>query len=457
MSAVKPLSGAELLSAVRVDFSNDTLDLASKIAESSLLALCKNMLVLDSRREVWRFFHLSVDEYLEQNHWNLQEAHCSSAKVCLKVLIEVYKDTANRDGFGSLDEQSISSEKFRRDKESDQDNETDSEPPDMFDPTHAFQGYLMLYWVDHDWWDNAETTVSQTNTQGDDLLILAALAGCKPICKALVKRETQPNLLLWGGKCGNAIVAASYQGNKEMVELLIRNGAGVNFLVSGGYFGSALAAAARRGKSKAFKVLLDNGTDINLVLSNHLGSALISASLSGELEIIKSLIDSGADVDLISNAVYRTALTAASLYERNDIVKLLIVNGANANLPLSGQFGSALIVARYYAERATIELLIENGADINRLAGGDSKSALAAAAFRGWKECVESLLDAGAQMNLEQENSQFRAALQAPRVDVLPRQIERRLLSGKGDEETFMPEQAEVAELLLRHGALDEI
>ncbi|KAH8889900.1 hypothetical protein GQ53DRAFT_591978, partial [Thozetella sp. PMI_491] len=41
-------------------------------------------------QNVWRFSHLSVTEYFEDNHWRLWQAHSHAAKVCLMLLIETY-------------------------------------------------------------------------------------------------------------------------------------------------------------------------------------------------------------------------------------------------------------------------------------------------------------------------------------------------------------------------------
>jgi hypothetical protein len=70
MCAYEPLSSEQLLAAIRFD-PKDTVCLAGKITESQLLHLCNNLFVLDSQRNVWRFSHLSVTEYFEENHWDL--------------------------------------------------------------------------------------------------------------------------------------------------------------------------------------------------------------------------------------------------------------------------------------------------------------------------------------------------------------------------------------------------
>jgi len=103
MSTAQPLTSEDLLSAIRWSFE-DTLCQASEITESQLLHLCNNLLVLDSQRKVWRFSHLSVAEYFENNYWTRQQADCYIAKFCLAYLIEAYKDPKAENNHDSKDD-----------------------------------------------------------------------------------------------------------------------------------------------------------------------------------------------------------------------------------------------------------------------------------------------------------------------------------------------------------------
>ena len=99
MCACKPMESDELLSAIRLDRKGDITNLAEEVDEDLLLDLCNNILVLDSQQNVWRFSHLSVREYFEENHWDLWQAHRYAAKICLGLLIETYKEPRS----GSID------------------------------------------------------------------------------------------------------------------------------------------------------------------------------------------------------------------------------------------------------------------------------------------------------------------------------------------------------------------
>ncbi|RYP57916.1 hypothetical protein DL770_010551 [Monosporascus sp. CRB-9-2] len=131
MCACEPLSSEELLSAIRPDSERDAFDLSEGITESRLLHLCNNLLVLDSQRKLWRFSHLSVTEYFEENHWDLRQAHCHAAKVCLKLLIEICEEPESG-GVSTADE-----------------NDHKSKARDIFRPDHPLQVYSRHHWIAH--------------------------------------------------------------------------------------------------------------------------------------------------------------------------------------------------------------------------------------------------------------------------------------------------------------------
>ncbi|KAH8586045.1 hypothetical protein B0O99DRAFT_586459 [Bisporella sp. PMI_857] len=429
MCACKPLSSDELISAIRPNLEKDAFNLSDKVTESQLLHLCNNLLVLDSQRNVWRFSHLSVTEYFENNHWDLWQAHCYAAKICLGLLIETYKESRT----GSIDNL-------------DDSHDHKSKACDIFDPKHSFQSYSRYHWVTHiqtqeeqktdpvlvdllksflgspgesswqyrqwylrakadgrkpstsvfsnismveispetstvfamcrfsfyallaDWWRDAEIPLLQTNSEGDSLLTLAAAAGCRPICEVLIKRGVQVNLQLQTGGYGSALAAAAaVSEHTEIIKYLVEQGADVNLQLQTGGYGSALAAAVW-GRTETVKYLVEQGADINLHLqTGEYGSALVAAACTGRPEIVKYLVEQGADVNLqLQTGVYGSALAAAA-WGRTETVKYLVEQGADVNLHLqTGEYGSALAAAAALSEHTeTVKHLVEQGANVN--------------------------------------------------------------------------------------------
>jgi ankyrin repeat protein len=487
MCACKPLSSEELISAIRLDSEKDIFDLSDKITESQLLHLCNNLLVIDSRRRVWKFSHLSVTEYFEDNHWGLRQAHCYAAKICLRLLMETYKEprtgSVDRLGHGHDDK---------------------SRARDIFDPKHSLQKYSRHHWITHvqtqeeqeadpvlagllktflgspgesslqyrewflqvsadrlrlstsvfsyinmdeispknsavfamcyfsfyallsDWWRDAEIPLSHTNSEGDNLLTLAAAAGCRPICEALIKRGVQVNLQsrkVGSGVVnqtrgyGSALAAAATGGHTETVNYLVEQGADVNLQLQTGGYGSALAAAAAIERTETVKYLVEHGADVNLQLqTGGYGSALAAAAAArGHTETVKYLVEQGADVNLqLQNGWYGSALAAAAAAARGhtEIVKYLVEQGADVNLQLqTGGYGSALAVAAARGHTETVKYLVEQGADVNlQLQNEGYGSALAVAAAMGHTETVKYLVEQGADVNLQLQNEGYGSA-----------------------------------------------
>ncbi|KUM61479.1 hypothetical protein ACN42_g5642 [Penicillium freii] len=489
MSACTPLSSDVLLSAICIDSDENSVEFEKQVTEPALQALCNNLLVFDSQRKVWRFSHLSVVEYFEVNHWGLRQAHSDAAKVCLKLLIEMYEnptyesamkgsgdkhrtkppnklglvhplekyvqshrmihvttyeDLIAKEGqeadpllanllkgflgspgkssfqyrawhrrFGSANFSAPSSSLRERGKFGHIDKALISPEEVTICAMCRFPFYILL----RDWWDNAEFTVSQTNGYGDNLLMLAAQAGCKPICEILIKQGIKANFLLPGILHGSALDAAAWGGQIDIVNFLIHNGADANLMLTSGYYGSALAAAAWGGNKGIVSSLIQNGADVNLMLtSGYYGSALAAAAFEGHKDVIHILIQDGANVNLmLSSGDYGSALTAAAFYGHEEIVNFLIENGADANLMLtSGSYGSALAAAAWRGNKEIVNFLIQKGADANlMLTSGSYGSALAAAAWGGNKEIVNFLIQNEADTNLMLTSGYYGTALAA--------------------------------------------
>lgn len=479
MCAYQPLSSEELLSAIRLD-PDDTTFLAGRFSESQLLYLCNNLLVLDSQRKVWRFSHLSVTEYFEENHWRVQDGHCHAAKICLGLLTEKYKESGSesldnlskKDGIlnqeqplqkycqrywishvqtqdveevdcvltkllktflGAPEESSVQYRAWYRRAVSDRiftDNMEDISPE--YSSIFAMCR-LSFYTLLSDWWHTEKFSLTQVNSQGDSLLSLAAVAGCRPICEVLIKRGIHINLQT--GNYGSALAAAAFGGNAGVVEFLVQQGADVNMQLQIGNYGSALAAAALNKNIEIVKFLVTHGADINARLQNgHFGSALAAAILGGSIETIRLLVELGADVNAqLQTGEYGSALAVAAAWGNNRTINLLIEQGAEVNMQLqTGSFGSALAAAALGANTETVELLVKLGADVNmKLQSGSFGNALAAAAIRGNIETVKFLVEQGADINIQLQTGEYSNALAAAELGGNPEIVKFLIKQGK--------------------------
>jgi len=83
----EPLRSETLLDAVTVEV--DSLGVFSHkptaLRATDLLKACQNLLILDKRLNVFRFAHLSVEEYLETQLLKV-DSHTEIAKICLSLV-----------------------------------------------------------------------------------------------------------------------------------------------------------------------------------------------------------------------------------------------------------------------------------------------------------------------------------------------------------------------------------
>ncbi|KAI0537878.1 hypothetical protein GGR58DRAFT_325662 [Xylaria digitata] len=501
--ALRPLKSEELLSAIRLDSDTITHDLSETITESQLLHLCNNLLVIDSQRHVWRFSHLSVTEYFEENHCDLRRAHCHAASVCLKTITETFKNV-NPTQIQSEEAVDLQSDNpFERYTLDNWMVHTQAQEGQGADPILAqllksflgsptntsivYRAWLLeaqrtmmrydiyelapnnialfamcgfsFYHILLDWWKDAEFDVSVTNHEGYNLLALAAMAGCKPICENLVKRGIEVNMQLTHRIHGSVLIAAADKGQTDIIKFLVNEaGADVDLKPQNGTHGSALAAAVFARHLEVVKFLVHEAganVDMQLEKGNH-GSVLAGAVFACHFEVVKFLVhEAGADVNMqLENERACSALAAAIWVHNSQTVEFLLKSGADVNMRIqNGSYGSALAVAATCdigPSFLVMKLLLQSGADVNmqldtgmygsalifaiengndqmvrfltldaktdvnqQIRHGRFGSALAAAAFLGSKRCASILIEAGANVNLSIENGDFRTAMEA--------------------------------------------
>lgn len=87
LCAHRPLSTQEFITAVSVDTSaTDTGGLYIALSPSQLLNICCNMIVLDEEMDMFRFAHLSVQEYLEgRGDFGKIVTNSTALEICILV------------------------------------------------------------------------------------------------------------------------------------------------------------------------------------------------------------------------------------------------------------------------------------------------------------------------------------------------------------------------------------
>ncbi|KAI1172055.1 ankyrin repeat-containing domain protein [Nemania sp. FL0916] len=322
------------------------------------------------------------------------------------------------------------------------------------------------------------------------------------IVQLLLQAGADPNMRVPDHNGSSPLMSAVITDSKtkaEVVQLLLEAGADPNMQYPTREFPTVLATAATgsyKGMEEVIPLLIQGGADVNMQLpSESQGSALAIAAAAQDTKIVELLLQGGVDIDLpLINGRYGSALAVSSSARRGYwVAELLVKAGANVDMQLSvGNFGSALIaaaaaiddydyeevdcamspgsIAMAYANLAAtapfnsnmlkqtgcLWPVLKGGAKINQqVHHGIYGSALAAAAFWGATECVEVLIANGADVNLRIYDRPFQTALQACQAEVTEEYERDR--GPRREDDRLAKSRAEVAEILRKHGATDEV
>ena len=401
----RPLTPGELVAAAELNPSM-SVDCSTPPQESTLVVelliqSCEGLLLLDTKLNVVRFSHLSVQEYLETRNgawdisvidaqlfvsesclWTLQYSsrglplyeyaahnwflHCRSYQDLMLSMVNI-KDTKHGlslpllDSFlGSFAQASASYVKWvdwvgDRFQSYDSLSCVSSKPLcPAFSAAFAGLGELVS-WL----WISEGNDMKVENDSGTSLLVVAIRDGTAWIVVEMLKWDC--DIL----HVQDGLYSACEGGKLEIVTLLLDRGADVNITFDGGHYGTALGAAAYGGELEIVTLLLDRGADVNITFNGgYFGTALGAAVFNGGLEIVTLLLDRGADVNITFNGGYfGTALGAAVFNGKLEIVKLLLDRGADVNITFGGGFGTALGAAAFNNHLDIVTLLLYRGAN----------------------------------------------------------------------------------------------
>jgi len=316
----------------------------------------------------------------------------------------------------------------------------------------------------------AKAGVNTRDKRGDTPLHWAAADGQRALVELLLAHKAEVNIKNTGpvqDRFNNAVektrnatplVGAILAKDVAVVKLLLAAKAEVNFQCDAGGFGNS---GVRSGSPLHFAVwvnspeiaalLLDNGANPNAQVSPPGGFAggftpLLAATAQDETEIAQLLLAHKADPNLADSAGY-TPLVRAVSGRYKELVKLLLANHAEVNRQDSRGL-TPLGYAVQNSDTAIATALLDAKADPN-LKDHQGQTPLYYAVRhdpQGDKEMVELLLAKGADPNIWDNSHDTPLAL-AKRIRSF----------GPPPPGVRRPVESEIAGLLRKHGAIEEL
>jgi hypothetical protein len=294
LCARRPLHTSEFVAAVSVDPEGKCVRLSNK----DLLNICCNMLVLDSELDVFRFAHLSVQEYLQGLHNNsVDNANAVVVDRCLQVYLNDQQ----------IEHASVGQHNLLR-------------------------SYATLYWTVHyQSLDSQQRRKSLKTSVNNFLFQGSRVSSCFTKWARAVSQAC--GVLGWDDPLKDRLravpsspltplITACIFGFSEILEELDIEKTNWNQWNDDGQ--SALSLAARYGHEAVVRLLLDTGkVDVDSTDKKDGRTPLSWAAECGHEAVVRLLLDTGkVDVDS-TDKDGRTPLSWAAQNEHEAVVKLL--------------------------------------------------------------------------------------------------------------------------------------
>jgi len=435
----EPLKSETLLDAVTVEVggSGEFSHRDTAVRANDLLKVCQNLLILDERLNVFRFAHLSVEEYLETQQPKV-DSHTEIAKVCLSLVCSSgswtdYDTTiATREGRYHDRHLLLYSAVFwpwhlNRCEDSCQ---TLAALWEAFLSEATFQ-----HWIDYHcnrvrtagaadtFWRRSNELQRQERGRLSTVCMFGLGRKITSISKsqfgwtACIKLKFPTTFITETEQKGcvhRLLVHASQFGDLDIAQHLLDAGVGVSAMVAAGYDEgrTPLHFAAARGHEAVARLLLDRGADVSAVVADGYGEGgtpLHFAAVSGHEAVARLLLDRGADVSAVVAAGYGEwvmPLHFAAARGHEAVARLLLDRGADVSAVVAAGYDEGetpLHFAAVNGHEAVARLLLDRGADVSAVAAAgydEGRTPLHLAAENGHEAVARLLLDRGADVSV---------------------------------------------------------
>jgi len=424
LCSYEPLQSETLLDAVTVEidgsggFSSECM--ASRATD--LLKACQNLLILDECLNVFRFAHLSAEEFLETQQLYV-DSHSEIAKICLSLVCSSRSwmdyDATLETREGRLHDRHLLLYAavfwpwhLRRCKDSCQIltalwEAFVSEPTFHHRIDHHCQRVQTADSGDAACGFGLAWKLNKTKSQFTRMAVekskFPSTSTCDSVQRGGIGR-LQPCTSMFGdpggakhppdaGGCCTPLHEVAKNGYLEVARLFVDRGADVSAANGDGW--TPLHEAAKHGDGELARMLVDRGADVS-VANGGGWTPLHEAATRGEEELARFLVERGADISA-ANGDGWTPLHAAAQNGHSALARLLVILGANVSAANRGGW-TPLHEAAKHGDGELARMLVDRGADVS-VANGEGWTPLLEAATRGEEELARFLVDRGAEIS----------------------------------------------------------
>ena len=403
----EPLASETLLDAVTVEVDSDSGEFCQTGPSTveQLLTVCQNFVILDETLNVFRFAHLSVDEYLDSKTAKL-DAHTELSKICLSLLCShsawTNYDQGSKTYQGGYEKRHLllySAEFWPWHLARCEDFNRSPILSTLWGKLS--KGSIYEQWCDYhracvvayswrgsEFWQRHEAIQNGGYGRLLCVCIFGLYRGCLSILPSGANLDTE---ML--AEVQKSISLASRFGEVEVARLLIQRGADVSTADENG--NTPLHIASEYGNQEVARLLIEQGADISAATKD--GAApLHNASQNGHQEVTRLLVERGADVSPATKDG-TTPLHLASLNGYQDVARLLIDRGVDVS-GATADGTTPLHIASLYGHEEAARLLVERKADVSA-ATKDGTTPLHYASWRGYQEVARLLVERGADVS----------------------------------------------------------
>ena len=460
--------------------------------EDEIVRLCRNLVVVDSERKVFRFAHQSVREYLlTRKEYTDIEQHALVVERCFEIyevetspgpaepnltrqneLLKPYARGYWPVHYKYLDDSGSQGSRMKSRKFMIQESERLSPYLQWLVDVENSLGSeddTIRWFLGLGWNDPLPVKLAYALAEPHTPLSMISAFGLSSMLNELDLLPVEVNQpLKWnwrwgGGSMHNAeyeyeyttpLTIASGQGHAQVIRRLLDKGATIN--VSDESCMPPLLAAVFKDNENILQMLLENGADMKAKCN--INAWLVACDFYSE-HILKILLERGADVNALDSQG-KSALVRASEWGQELIVRFLLEQKADVNV-MDFWGKNALYYATMGGYLSVVQLLLEQGADDNAR-DGSNRTSLMWALRKNYESIAQVLLEYGADVSARDEwkrTSLHFASYHGcePIVRVL---IEREADVNARDENIQTPLHwaaregaGSVVQLLLEHGA----